>query len=791
MKFNATFSGGFNADPNFSQGSTFPSQMSGGVLINGKDGKSAYQIAVDEGFKGTEAEWLASLKGEKGERGEQGVQGERGERGLQGEQGIRGEKGDKGDQGERGLQGEKGEQGIQGEKGEPGAQGIQGVQGERGEKGAKGDKGDTGAQGAQGIQGVKGDTGEKGEKGDKGDPGADGKDGKDGINGKDGVDGFSPVVSLSKSGKVTTLEITDKNGKKTAEILDGADGQGGGGGGKAIIDVVELPTENIDENVFYRLLTGTFVYNQRTQNNITCICVEELPSVGLPAANADGSKLNAYYNVTDKLSYAYVDEMLSYVFGVPVGWYPTEMLLSVAGFQFGGVYYDITDTPINDTYCLVIEGAIYSHKDGKWTSQKTIGWVGQGADAEVFNLPLNKAYGAASHAEGRGTIAGVEGVESYGQHAEGFESKAIGAASHAEGYGTTASGDGSHAEGFNTVAESADSHAEGYETTASGDGSHAEGFVTVAKGNYSHAEGHLSRAEGSNSHAEGGSARAEGHTSHAEGLNTVAKGEASHAEGDNSNAESLASHAEGYRTIACGSSQHAQGECNIKDPSYDNNSPWMRGKYAHIVGNGTDDNNRSNAHTLDWDGNATFAGAVTGSGADYAEYFEWQDGNPQNEDRIGYMVTLCGDKIRLANSTDELLGVVSATAMVIGDNSEWEWQGKYLFDDFGRPITEMKEDFMERRNEKGEIEKISLGFSPHKVLNPLYDESKKYECRANRPEWSTIGLFGKLHIRDDGSCLSGCYAKVGGNGIATFSAEKTNIYVMRRVSQNVVLAFMK
>jgi hypothetical protein len=43
----------------------------------------------------------------------------------------------------------------------------------------------------------------------------------------DGADGFSPIVSLSKSGKVTTLEITDKNGKKKAEILDGKDGKDG------------------------------------------------------------------------------------------------------------------------------------------------------------------------------------------------------------------------------------------------------------------------------------------------------------------------------------------------------------------------------------------------------------------------------------------------------------------------------------------------------------------------------------------------------------------------------------
>jgi hypothetical protein len=38
-----------------------------------------------------------------------------------------------------------------------------------------------------------------------------------------GEDGFSPIVSLSKDGPVTTLEITDKKGSQKVEILDGTD----------------------------------------------------------------------------------------------------------------------------------------------------------------------------------------------------------------------------------------------------------------------------------------------------------------------------------------------------------------------------------------------------------------------------------------------------------------------------------------------------------------------------------------------------------------------------------------
>lgn len=93
-------------------------------------------------------------------------------------------------------------------------------------------------------------------------------------------------------------------------------------------------------------------------------------------------------------------------------------------------------------------------------------------------------------------------------------------------------------------------------------------------------------------------------------------------------------------------------------------------------GTGTTQEKRSNAHTLDWSGNATFEGKVTGTGADYAEYFEWADGNPDGEDHVGLIVTLDGEKIRIANPEDEVLGVVSGTAMVLGDNAEWEWRQK-------------------------------------------------------------------------------------------------------------------
>lgn len=91
---------------------------------------------------------------------------------------------------------------------------------------------------------------------------------------------------------------------------------------------------------------------------------------------------------------------------------------------------------------------------------------------------------------------------------------------------------------------------------------------------------------------------ASAYCSHAEGWSTIASGNQSHAEGYSTTASNFASHAEGYYTTAQGENQHVQGKNNITDTTS-----------AHIVGNGSI-SKRSNAHTLDWSGNAWFAGDV-------------------------------------------------------------------------------------------------------------------------------------------------------------------------------------
>lgn len=189
----------------------------------------------------------------------------------------------------------------------------------------------------------------------------------------------------------------------------------------------------------------------------------------------------------------------------------------------------------------------------------------------------------------------------YNSVALGNYTTASGGSSLAEGANTIASGGGSHAEGRETQAKASYSHAEGTYSIANGEAAHAEGSTTNATGTASHAEGMSTTASNNQAHAEGYDTKATAPQSHAEGYRTTASGNRSHAEGTETIASGDHSHAEGICTISKGTAQHVQGKYNVVD---DNN------KYAHIVGGGTSTSTAKNIHTLDWDGNADFAGDV-------------------------------------------------------------------------------------------------------------------------------------------------------------------------------------
>ena len=310
------------------------------------------------------------------------------------------------------------------------------------------------------------------------------------------------------------------------------------------------------------------------------------------------------------------------------------------------------------------------------------------------------------------------------------------------------------------------------------------------------------RAIGESSFAgRNGSTKASGKTSFAYGQNCTASKDCSVALGSQCMSYGSDSFSVGTTAMASNSSSAAFG--------YITDAVWMNsmviGKFnmnnksdnlVFVVGNGTSNTSstRKNIFTVDVNGNVMATGTVSSStGADYAEYFEWKDGNPNNEDRVGYIVTLDGDKIVKANTGDDVLGICSGTAMVLGDSAESYWNKKFVTDDFGRIIYKEQQFQCEPiiDKETGEVIKeawIETSYSP--LVSPLYNPESPYIKRSDRPEWQIVGMMGKLYVRDDGSCVVNGYADVK-DGIATKANGKTNMRVMERVTDNIVRVLMK
>lgn len=165
----------------------------------------------------------------------------------------------------------------------------------------------------------------------------------------------------------------------------------------------------------------------------------------------------------------------------------------------------------------------------------------------------------------------------------GYNNTLNGQFAMAMGVGNTASTQ-SIAIGFNTSATGLDSYSDGYMTTATGQVAHAGGYSTLASGTASHSEGY----------------------------NTKSTATASHAEGYLTEANANMGHSEGEGTISNGRCQHVSGRYNIVDDNpIDTTYGSGARKYIDIIGNGLSATNRSNAYTLDWDGNGWYQGNLT------------------------------------------------------------------------------------------------------------------------------------------------------------------------------------
>ena len=373
----------------------------------------------------------------------------------------------------------------------------------------------------------------------------------------------------------------------------------------------------------------------------------------------------------------------------------------------------------------IISDSRYSHAEGYRTSAKNLASHSEGLETKAWGSAShaegNKtiAQGHDSHAEGLETIA----YKTW-SHSEGYKTSALGVASHVEGSRTIAAGRRSHAENSYTIAYGDNSHAEGYggEQTQtillSGNKnqlsyrissdlteealingivvynnmaakiiSYTDGEVVVDRtlseylnlenakcklyqfgslGEYSHSEGYKTKSIGIASHSEGTETQAIGHASHSEGHSTIANETYSHAEGHKTQANGEASHAEGSNTVTSGRRAHSEGYATRAE----SDDMHVQGRYnkttegmAHVVGWGTASQPKD-IHTLDTEGNAWFAGTITGTqvyGAVWNDYAEYRDQIETIEP--GYCV-VSADNGQVSKTTEKFQvcdGIVSDT----------------------------------------------------------------------------------------------------------------------------------
>lgn len=189
--------------------------------------------------------------------------------------------------------------------------------------------------------------------------------------------------------------------------------------------------------------------------------------------------------------------------------------------------------------------------------------------------------------------------------------------------------------------------------------------------------------------------------------------------------------------------------------------------------------------------------------ADYAEYFEWEDGNPTGDLRYGLSVSLVDyGKIKIGN--ENIIGIVSSVPGVIGDAAELGWKNKYKLNEWGQVITEVLNRYdIIRSDENGKNKSISiwvdsLGNQYYKepqnesqkqsflisnkfefsqeeenskresVVNLLSEEfnpDELYVPRSQRKEFAPIGLLGKLRVKTAEKIISK-YIDFNSNGLA-------------------------
>jgi hypothetical protein len=339
-----------------------------------------------------------------------------------------------------------------------------------------------------------------------------------------------------------------------------------------------------------------------------------------------------------------------------------------------------------------------------------------------------------------------------------------------------------------------------------------------ATGSRSTAMGNGTTASGSESTAMGNGTTASGYVSTAIGDSTTASSDRSTAMGQSTTASGTWSTAMGLGSIASGSRSVAMGHYTISNGIYatvtgrlggigSSSSTIFAVAYSGAMPTaGTADEGL--VFKVNSAGNGYFDGVADSGNADYAEYFESFDGTLLER---GHFVSFVEGSNCLEYGNANILGIVSSSPAVVGDSQSLHYKDKYKKDEFNTYIREpvvvteklhvlsayqqgenwevvtsgslpdeMETFLVEIKNKETQevLETLTdeaaiagnrlydfevevIGTYTHtmidKVLSDTYVETREYLPRSERPEWSPIGLLGKLWVY----LAAGEVAKVG------------------------------
>ncbi|MCH5210446.1 MAG: hypothetical protein J1F01_05715 [Oscillospiraceae bacterium] len=600
------------------------------------------------------------------------------------------------------------------------------------------------------------------------------KDNETGIsNVKTKVDNIKKVAITGSYNDLDDKPInatTTKGGFMSAQdkaTLDSLKESVGTGGGEkkiqfscdsSIIQTPYIPDPQYD-NVYVNFdLSGMFTVNGQA-------CGTMQPAKLLISPPSTGVRIYVKFNII-----TYEIEMFVSYTTVNEGLDANVWTFEVFEYTAMVVYDDTLDSPTYGDYILrrwsydilvpPIPGSSNNYRKSldvnMWSALKPVAFTGKysdliGAFSGSYNDLSNKPTNATTEkdgfmsAEDKAKISAINTNSDTGNTASGIETFIGG------GGENTVNGDGSSISGgyLNTVSGEDSFIGGGINNTVSGDGSSISG-------------GYLNTASGYDSFVGGGT-------------DNTSSGNESFVGGGSHNTAYVGAFAAGHYNTALGY-QTKLGHFTI-DGTQGAQSGILGDAFS--IGNGTGPSQRSNAFRVAYNGNVYGLAAFNSTGADYAEFFEWLDGNTDNADRRGLFVTLDGDKIRIANSTDTyILGVISAAPGVIGNNHADAWQGRYKTDIFGKVLTHMVhydaeyEEREVRDSETSEVTKeqilISEAYdSEEPIINPDYDPNEEYIPREKRPEWGIVGMMGQLVVIDDGTCEVNGYCKPADDGTAT------------------------